>query len=204
MPVSPVRRDYLIKCVFRLVSVLRRLDANPCDETDTVEIAVAGNSSRLLCGVALVVRPDTPRTLQDRTELGSADLGRLRVAWRGAANREQRPEFALGIGSVDYGELAVDPSELPSLDRRNQPPSPALPRTLKCTVARVPSGITSNERWASASLKFNIAVYSFVELLLGGETVNGLRSPGSTSFATSLPRCGSSISSSRPARSFAG
>src|SRR6516225_1610235 len=34
--------------------------------------------------------------------------------------------------------------------------------------------------------------------------MNGLRRPGLISFVMSLPRCGSSICSSRPARSFAG
>src|SRR5262249_34407311 len=64
-------------------------------------------------------------------------------------------------------------SLLPSLDRRSQPPSPALPgRIFSRTVATEPSGIRSNDFWGPLSLKSSdmlllLSLCCFERLVLG-------------------------------------
>src|SRR5262245_59450117 len=108
MPSLLVRRDHVVEPVLRLVSVLRRLDADTRDETEAVEVAVRPDAARLLCGVARVVGLDAARGFQDGAQFPGRNIRRFGVTGCGAGNGEERPELALGEGVVEYDEFAVE------------------------------------------------------------------------------------------------
>src|SRR5262245_17817702 len=108
MPSLLVRRDHVVEPVLRLVSVLRRLDADARDETEAVEVAVRLDAARLLCGVALVVGLDAAHGFQDGAQFPGRNIRRFGVTGCGAGNGEERPEPPLDEAAVERDEFAVE------------------------------------------------------------------------------------------------
>src|SRR6516164_3645946 len=151
MPSLLVRRDHVVEPVLRLVSVLRRLDADARDETEAVEVAVRPDAACFLGGVARVIGLDAACGFQDGAQRACGNLSRLGVTRRAAGNGEQRPDFALREGAVEQDELAVERFTVAVL-------TAAKPAALAGTTgadghAHGGDGAVRDLRWVSASLK---------------------------------------------------
>src|SRR5262249_3874017 len=75
---------------------------------EAVEVAVRLDATCLLGGVALVVGLDAARGFQDGAQFPGRNIRRFGVTGCGAGNGEERPELALGEGSVEHDEFAVE------------------------------------------------------------------------------------------------
>jgi hypothetical protein len=68
MPILAFRREHFVELVLGSVAILRRLDANPSDEAQSVKIGIASRLTCLSGSVAVVVRPDAARAFENRSQ----------------------------------------------------------------------------------------------------------------------------------------
>ena len=101
--------------------------------------------SRFCCAASLcVIRLDAKGRLDDAAKQGAGDLRSFGVAVGGAVQVRSIQILRLAYSVSTTANSQSNPSEPPSAERFNQPPSPAPPgRMIICTVAIVPAGIRS-------------------------------------------------------------